>query len=228
MRHADILRQIKAAQPHLLLVALGAPKQEKFIRQNLPHWDVPVAIGVGGTLDFLAGVQWRAPLVVQRLGIEWLWRLGTDPLRLLRRYYLNLFFLARVLGQLLFLRLKGLLASEFHYVSSETFKEDFECLGTLLVDLEGLAEVDLADATERWILVDLGRRHWLKSNEIARLVTSARDVRRNSRQLLVLCPSKTLRDFFRVCHLDRFIRLFADAREALCEIQKSFSIGGSG
>lgn len=221
MRHEEILRQLDEAQPHLLLVALGAPKQEKFIRQHLPYWSVPIAIGVGGTLDFLAGIQWRAPLLIQKIGMEWLWRLATDPIRLLRRYHLNLAFLFCALVQLLFLRLRGLVAADFYYVSAAPFQEDFERLDTQLVDLEHVDGLELAYSRMRWILVDLGRRHWLESSEIAGLVTCARKFRRNGGRFSVLCASKTLRDFFRVCHLDRFIHLFVDAREALYEIEKA-------
>ena len=92
MSHEDVLLRLKEAQPHLLLVAFGAPKQEKFINLHVREWAVPLSIGVGGTLDFLAGAQKRAPVLVQRIGLEWVWRLATDPGRLFRRYAGNLRF----------------------------------------------------------------------------------------------------------------------------------------
>jgi N-acetylglucosaminyldiphosphoundecaprenol N-acetyl-beta-D-mannosaminyltransferase len=104
MNHADILARLEQARPHLLLVALGAPKQEKFIALHARAWRVPLAIGIGGTLDFLAGVQTRAPRWVQKIGFEWLWRLGTDPARLTRRYAGNIAFLSGALWR--FYRLK--------------------------------------------------------------------------------------------------------------------------
>ena len=221
MKHSDILRQLEAAQPHLLLVALGAPKQEKFIRQNLPYWKVPIAIGVGGTLDFLAGVQWRAPTLVQKIGMEWLWRLATDPTRLLRRYHLNLAFLVSALVRLLFLKLRGLIASDFLHDAGASLQEDFERLDARLVELEHLGKLEARDCRMRWILVNLGRRHWLESGELAQLVAFARDFRRIGGRFSVLCPSKTLENFFRVCHLDRFIHIFATAQEALFKIKKT-------
>lgn len=95
MDHADILKRISAAGPDLLLVAFGAPKQEKWINMHFREWNVPLAMGIGGTLDFLAGEQRRAPRWVQRLGMEWCWRMLTNPRRLLGRYASNLSFLAR-------------------------------------------------------------------------------------------------------------------------------------
>lgn len=86
MDHAGILRRIRAARPDILLVAFGSPKQELWIRRHAGALPVPVAIGVGASLDFLAGRVRRAPEWMQRAGAEWLWRLGNEPRRLWRRY----------------------------------------------------------------------------------------------------------------------------------------------
>ncbi|OGJ57180.1 hypothetical protein A3H22_03510 [Candidatus Peribacteria bacterium RIFCSPLOWO2_12_FULL_55_15] len=81
----EILRRINDAKPHLLLVAFGAPHQDIWIDRHLPAMpSVRVAIGIGGTLDFLAGVQKRAPVLVQKLGFEWLWRFIHEPQRFRR------------------------------------------------------------------------------------------------------------------------------------------------
>ena len=79
---ARIVAKINAAAPHLLLVAFGAPRQDVWIDRYLPDLrTVRVAMGVGGTLDFLAGTKKRAPKLFQSLGIEWLWRLVREPWR---------------------------------------------------------------------------------------------------------------------------------------------------
>ena len=75
--NAAIIAEIRAARPDLLLVALGVPKQEKWIAEL----DVPVAIGVGGTLDVMAGVMKRAPYWMQRAKLEWLFRGLMQPKR---------------------------------------------------------------------------------------------------------------------------------------------------
>lgn len=78
----DFPEGIKTAD--FLFVAYGAPKQEKWIAQNLSKIPVRVAMGVGGAFDFIAGKKKRAPLVLRRLGFEWLWRLIQEPQRLPR------------------------------------------------------------------------------------------------------------------------------------------------
>jgi N-acetylglucosaminyldiphosphoundecaprenol N-acetyl-beta-D-mannosaminyltransferase len=74
-----IVEQIRAARPDVLCVALGIPKQEKWIAANRQALRVPVLIGVGGTLDVLSGNVRRAPLWMRRLQIEWVWRLLSNP-----------------------------------------------------------------------------------------------------------------------------------------------------
>lgn len=82
---ADIIRRINASGANLLFVAYGAPAQDIWIHQHLPAMPgVRVAMGVGGAFDFLAGVRTRAPGWMRTLGIEWVWRLAQEPLRLRR------------------------------------------------------------------------------------------------------------------------------------------------
>jgi N-acetylglucosaminyldiphosphoundecaprenol N-acetyl-beta-D-mannosaminyltransferase len=76
-----IAQRILSARPDILLVAYGAPRQDKWIARNLDRLDVPVCMGVGGSFDFIAGVAARAPLWVQRLNLEWLHRLLMQPWR---------------------------------------------------------------------------------------------------------------------------------------------------
>src|SRR5690606_29054243 len=80
---------IAHARPDLVLVALGCPRQERLIAEYHDAAPGAVWIGVGGTLDFLAGQRWRAPALVQRGGMEWLVRLAQEPRRLWRRYLLR-------------------------------------------------------------------------------------------------------------------------------------------
>lgn len=89
MDNEDILRRIEEAQPDILLVAFGNPKQEKWIhlhQERLAEIPVPVSIGVGGTFDFISGTVPRAPIWMQKCGIEFFWRFLHDPMRLGKRY----------------------------------------------------------------------------------------------------------------------------------------------
>ena len=75
----EVVAQIKAARPDILLVALGIPKQEKFIQKHKESLGVPVCIGVGGTLDVFSGTVRRAPRWMQNSGLEWAYRLASNP-----------------------------------------------------------------------------------------------------------------------------------------------------
>lgn len=79
-----VIRQINAAAPQILFVALGMPAQERFIAAYSGQIQAAVAIGVGGSLDVLAGRVKRAPRLMRRLRLEWLWRLLRQPSRLPR------------------------------------------------------------------------------------------------------------------------------------------------
>ncbi|MBA4313288.1 MAG: acetylglucosaminyldiphospho-UDP acetyl-beta-D-mannosaminyltransferase [Chlorobiaceae bacterium] len=76
-----ICSRIIDTKPHILFVAYGAPSQDIWIARNLNKIKVPVAIGIGGTFDFIAGISSRAPVWIQRLGVEWLYRLFREPWR---------------------------------------------------------------------------------------------------------------------------------------------------
>ncbi len=72
---------ITLARPHILLVAYGHPRQELWIARNQPFLRIPLAIGVGGTFDYLAGKVPRAPRFIRRIGLEWAFRLAMQPIR---------------------------------------------------------------------------------------------------------------------------------------------------
>ncbi len=76
-----IIQDIKTKAPSILLVGLGAPKQEKWIYDNIRLTGAKMAIGVGGSFDVMAGNVKRAPKIFQKLGLEWFHRLITQPTR---------------------------------------------------------------------------------------------------------------------------------------------------
>ena len=88
-----VVEKINAAAPDLLLVCLGAPKQEKWMYRNAPHLDVGLMIGAGGSLDVFAGTVERAPERWQKAGLEWLYRLKKEPKRIGRMMKLPKFLL---------------------------------------------------------------------------------------------------------------------------------------
>ncbi|MCY3980149.1 MAG: WecB/TagA/CpsF family glycosyltransferase [Chloroflexi bacterium] len=90
----EIVAMINASGADILLVAFGAPKQDKWIARNLPRLEVAMAMGVGGSFDFIAGVVPRAPQWMRDRGLEWLYRLLRQPWRLRRMLRLPRFVIA--------------------------------------------------------------------------------------------------------------------------------------
>ena len=85
----EVVDRIRAAAPDLVLVALGAPKQEIWSHLHRALLKPAVLVGVGASLDFVAGIQKRAPRWMSKAGLEWLFRLGQEPRRLAARYLLR-------------------------------------------------------------------------------------------------------------------------------------------
>ncbi len=123
-QQAKVEEQIRAARPHLLFVALGAPKQEYSMGEHARSLGVPIAMGVGGSFEMVGGIVNRAPGWVQNMGIEWLYRLVREPRRLWRRYLIgNVEFGFIVLRQ--WLSLRGLSGNSFGsgpVVGAESFR----------------------------------------------------------------------------------------------------------
>ncbi len=89
--------RIQASGAHILLVAFGQPKGELWIHQNYKRLGVPVSIQLGASFDFIAGTAKRAPRLWQSVGMEWAYRMMTDPKRLVPRYASNAAFLGSAL-----------------------------------------------------------------------------------------------------------------------------------
>jgi N-acetylglucosaminyldiphosphoundecaprenol N-acetyl-beta-D-mannosaminyltransferase len=80
---------VNRARPDILFVGLGAPKQELWVHRAWARLEAGVIICCGAAIDYAAGARRRAPLWMQRLGLEWLWRLVHNPRRLWRRYLVD-------------------------------------------------------------------------------------------------------------------------------------------
>lgn len=98
----EVLYIIKDAKPDILFVGISSPKKEVFLSRYLREMNVPFVMGVGGTFDIVAGKTNRAPLWMQKLGFEWLFRLIQEPKRLWRRYLIgNTIFIFILLKELI-------------------------------------------------------------------------------------------------------------------------------
>ncbi|WP_066387520.1 WecB/TagA/CpsF family glycosyltransferase [Neobacillus mesonae] len=101
-KDGTVTDEIKAGNPDIVFVALGFPRQEKWIVQNLPHFSKGLFIGVGGSIDVLAGEVKRAPLFWRRLNLEWFYRLVLQPTR-----WKRMLALPRFLGEMFKIKMSG-------------------------------------------------------------------------------------------------------------------------
>ena len=83
---AAVCEAVRAAGPHILLVAMSSPRKEYWLADHAVELGVPFSMGVGGSIDVVAGLTKRAPDLMQRLGLEWFYRFIQEPMRLGPRY----------------------------------------------------------------------------------------------------------------------------------------------
>lgn len=102
-----VCRQIKASDAHCLFIALPTPRKERFMHHYRARLGVPFMMGVGGTLDVMAGRVQRAPRWVQSIGGEWLFRLAQEPRRLVWRYLRTNAIFAVLIAKVVVKRLGG-------------------------------------------------------------------------------------------------------------------------
>ena len=89
----EVATEVAPAKPDFLFVGMGIPRQEKFIRTTMDIVKAPVAIGVGGSLDVFSGKAKRAPVLIQRIKLEWLWRTALNPSKISKAKLLPRFVL---------------------------------------------------------------------------------------------------------------------------------------
>jgi N-acetylglucosaminyldiphosphoundecaprenol N-acetyl-beta-D-mannosaminyltransferase len=212
MNHEDLLKKLDDARPDILLVAFGAPKQEKWIRMHLNTWSVPVSIGVGASLDFLAGEHKRAPVCFQKMGLEWFWRMAREPRRLVRRYGADLLFLAKMMAKLAVIRLRpseaaapwtpdaarieelgGALASFRPIPTSEKAAEFLEALEPV--------------SQERPLVLDMTGLQWLSSLELGVLTRLAKTSRRSGLRLILVSIPTRIRELLHYFRLDHYVEM---------------------
>jgi N-acetylglucosaminyldiphosphoundecaprenol N-acetyl-beta-D-mannosaminyltransferase len=228
MDNAGILARIESAAPDILLVAFGAPKQEKWVNLHIRRWDVPVSIGIGGSLDFIAGAQRRAPRWVQRLALEWLWRMLSNPRRLFRRYIANIAFLFAAVFRLLWLRWGPVPSSAKRAATPEDSAAAGEAGARWVAFPTSATACEMAvfraaceaDA-DRPLVVDMGGREWLDIRDLGKLLDLNRRCRSEHRGLCILAPSPRLAHMLRYVRLDRYLHVAHDMAAALCMLRST-------
>jgi N-acetylglucosaminyldiphosphoundecaprenol N-acetyl-beta-D-mannosaminyltransferase len=217
-----IAEGVRAAQPDILLVAFGNPKQEKWISMYSRTLRVPVMIGVGGTLDFIAGVTRRAPVWMQKWGMEWLYRLAQEPRRLWRRYVVDM----AVFG-LFFARqwwaMRGNRRPSTMLPSSEAVMVD----GVAVLPLQGrldrgnqdefIRQAEEALNTTPFLIVDMTRAEFLDSSAFGTLVSLTKRAREAGGELWLAAMPEQVAAVVALLRLDHFFEIRPDVAAALAE-----------
>lgn len=215
MNHERILKQIHHAKPDILFVAMGAPKQDKFIHMHVHNWDVPVAIGVGGALDFISGAQIRAPKWMQRINLEWFWRMMGHPFRLFPRYFMDFCFILRAGKQIRKIQ-KGKDRESMCQLISSTEEDRLEALKISMSQFHPIN--DEADAQEfvrkmealsecGCILLDTAAPYWLSSLELGALLQASRTCRAKGGRLILYGPRPNVFELLKICRLTDYFNV---------------------
>ncbi|MBE2220080.1 MAG: WecB/TagA/CpsF family glycosyltransferase [Anaerolineae bacterium] len=215
-----IIDEIKAANPDVLLVAFGNPKQEKWIGMYGRELGVPVMIGIGGTLDFITGNTKRAPEWMQRAGLEWLHRLLNEPRRLWKRYAVDLVHFGTFFLRQWWAMRKGNVPTAVLPDTGLLLVEDAAVLnlqGKMMVaEYEAFNQVSQeALAYTSHIIVNLARAEFLDSSMIGALIGLAKQARDAAGDVLLAAVPPTIMQTLSLLRLDQFFVIVADVNEGL-------------
>lgn len=199
MDHDEIKRRIFEAKPDLLLVSFGCPKQEKWISMHYRSLGVPVAVGVGATIDFLAGHVKRAPRWMQRSGTEWMFRVAQEPRRLAGRYLKDLWgFGWGILAQSWQLQARSFKAP------ASSASSNWELTDLPMQTVHMPARLDLAAvrndsafvaqliAEPRHCLLEMAAVEFIDSTGVGFLIHLQKKLNAAGRELVLVAPSPTV------------------------------------
>ena len=219
MDHREVLRRLEKAAPDILFVALGAPKQDKFISMHVRGWNIPVSIGVGGSLDFITGTQKRAPAWMRKIYLEWLWRLCLNPKRRFARYSANIHFLMSASKQMWQIhRMPDRPVSFQHLEESDLARlaalglrqEYFRPLESEEDALRFMAQIR-EHSDGKSVLLDIHSIPWLNSLELGTLLEINKQRRAQGKRLILYALRPKVRRLLETCRLtdyfDTAIRL---------------------
>jgi N-acetylglucosaminyldiphosphoundecaprenol N-acetyl-beta-D-mannosaminyltransferase len=216
-----LVEEINATRPDILLVAFGNPKQEKWISMHQPILRTSVAIGVGGTFNFIAGEVKRAPQWFQNAGLEWLYRTWQEPSRFGERIVLDsLFFFPQLFRQIWTTNERLKCQKSF----SSNFKIEIldqvvvlRLLGNITVrDQPALKENIESILTEHpYLIVDLSKVKFIDSVALGLLVAMAKFCREADGDLWLAGATSDIKQTLSCSRLQRFFAIYNTVEQAL-------------
>jgi N-acetylglucosaminyldiphosphoundecaprenol N-acetyl-beta-D-mannosaminyltransferase len=231
MDNEDILRRIKAAKADILLVAFGNPKQEQWIAMHRDRLAVSVAIGIGGTLDMIAGKVERAPVWMQKSGLEWFFRMAQEPARLAPRYLRNLKTLAQYMPLMLASQNRpGRMYRNAYYLHvEETAANTILTLRGSLAQMGASSLLDevLRANQSKSILLNLGHTRHLGADGLGVLLEARRIALRRGQEFALYGVSRRLRRVFQYAQVEQILSATPTTQEVFVRAPRRKS-GGRG
>jgi len=224
MDHDEITRRIREAKADLLFVSFGCPKQEKWIAMHYRSLGVPVSAGVGATIDFLAGTVKRAPVWMQRVGAEWIYRLAQEPRRLFSRYFKDFWVFGwKLFAQLWQLQIKSGKRRRPQMSAPVRAEESWQWIKLPeRLDLAAVRDdvllVDQVLADGRHCLLEMDNVKFIDSTGVGLLIRLQKKIRATDRQLVLLAPSVMVQRALALMQLQNFFASapdFASAQELI-------------
>lgn len=215
-----ILEAIRAADPDILLVAFGNPKQEKWIYRHANELRIPVMIGVGGSFDFIAGITKRAPDWMQEIGLEWLHRLAHNPRRMWKRYAADLFSFGYFFTRQWWVMRRGQIPTVPYPESTWLNLQD-----TIVCKIQGRLDANnQAPFAEKasgvlqdnpHLIIDLGKAIFLDSAAIGTLVALTKQARDAGGNLWLVNIPSAISQVLVLLRLDQFFEIYDNVESAL-------------
>lgn len=218
LNNEEIVAAVRAARPDILLVALGSPKQEKWIHMHYREAGAPCTIGVGASFDFVAGKFSRAPVWMQRAGLEWFYRLVLEPRRLIGRYSKDFFFFFKALyHQKKAMRVRPPAVEETPEIVSRP-------AGTVIhhwagrIDAAGIAAGEVIEPFpapgQECVWLNAAEVTFVDSTGLGLLLKAFHKAKAGGGGLILLRPSASMRRMIAAMKLDRLLPMADDEEHA--------------
>jgi N-acetylglucosaminyldiphosphoundecaprenol N-acetyl-beta-D-mannosaminyltransferase len=215
----DHLNQLR---PDILLVAFGNPKQEKWISMVAKELHGPVCIGIGGTLDMITGEVKRAPVWMQRSGLEWLFRLVQEPRRLWKRYVKDLFYFSLFFARQWWAMKRDpkhapLMMAELVDTAESIDANELRVIGRLVVNnvAEFVQQAEIALLQRPFLAINLSEATFLDSSALGALVNLANRAQAAGGTLWLVAVPPPIMHVLQLVKLDRFFEIHTTFSQAV-------------